>query len=248
MAVDGNALTTAANFKTANSISGSGEDTLIETLINRATSMIESLCDRKLKARNYNGFGTAFEHKNTSTGDTVISEDYIKFNGQKAIVDSDFLGRFYLPQYPIVPPSSVSGGHTNALTLILQRLTDRGSAVSGNESWETLDEFDDYIIDYENGYIQLLSGTFLHGNKNYRIKCTAGYTTIGSATQPYVPRDLEELCLYLAGRLYKEDLNTTSEKIGTWSRTYASGAEKSLFTTDPIVSAGLAKYTRLSIS
>lgn len=53
MAVGTYALTSLANLKAWLSITGSDADTLLESSIDRATSIIESYCDRKLKARTH---------------------------------------------------------------------------------------------------------------------------------------------------------------------------------------------------
>lgn len=251
MAVKDDALTTQANFKTAHGVSGTDDDALIDSLIDRATDWIESMTDRKLKARNYNGYSTKFDHAETGDAQEITSENYILFDGQDAVKDSRSLSRIYLPQYPIVYPDSVDdGGHANALAVVVERLTDRGSSVSGGEDWDALTEWDDYIIEYQKGEIRLVGSTLLTGTRNYRITCTAGYTTGHiSGSQPYVPDDLEQLCLYIAGRLYKEDFNVTSEKIGTWSRTYAGSRDNgmSILQSDPIISVGLAKYRKITL-
>lgn len=53
MAVDSRALTTAANVKTFLHISGSGDDALLESLIDRVSDKIERYCSRRFKAENY---------------------------------------------------------------------------------------------------------------------------------------------------------------------------------------------------
>ena len=53
MAVGTYALTTLANLKSALGISGSSEDAVLESMVDRATALIESACDRKLKSRTH---------------------------------------------------------------------------------------------------------------------------------------------------------------------------------------------------
>lgn len=182
-------------------------DNKIERLINRASAEIERLTNRKLKARNYNGSGTAF----ATTG--ITSEDYIHFSGSLQNCGGDTLvneagyGQFYLPQFPIqtVSPS---------ITFALHTLEDREAG-----DWDTsLVENREYVIDRETGLLTLLYGRFSTGFRNYRITCTAGYLDNGA--QPYVPYDLEELCLAMMKKLYRGDSGLQSETLGTWSRSF----------------------------
>lgn len=226
MAVLSDALTTTANLKTALGITASDQDTLLEQCIDRATQWIEGQTERKLKARNYNGFNTSsegsdFEHKTTSTGDTVPSEDYIIFSGQDAITENG-RGVFHLPQFPVLKVNSTNRNvinHPSALTFRLQALATRGS--SGGETWTSLTELDDYIVDYQNGVITLLGGPFTHGDKNYRIKCTAGLIGPTANAQPYVPADLQQCCVEIAKELFQGNEDVLSEQIGTWSKSYS---------------------------
>ena len=121
----------------------------------------------------------------------------------------------------------------NALAFELAVLSDRESDV-----WDAtaLTENTDYIVDYANGFIRLLAGIFTPGLKNYRVKCTAGFQ-IGAA-QPYVPDDLEGLCVDLCRQVYRNTKNLQSETLGTWSRTYNVAKE------DPLITAVIAKYSR----
>ncbi len=86
------------------------------------------------------------------------------------------------------------------MTFVLATLNDRGSGISGGEDWNMTElvEFDDFIVDRQNGILRNLNGAFVSGNRNYRITMAAGFK-VGSA-QPYVPADLEELCIAIAGR------------------------------------------------
>lgn len=59
MAIDSTALTTLANLKSYLGVTTSTDDTIMEDSINRATVMIESLCDRKFKARQFYEFASA---------------------------------------------------------------------------------------------------------------------------------------------------------------------------------------------
>lgn len=251
MAVRDFALSTLTNAKLALGISASdtSKDTYIEACIDRATLLIEDLTQRKLKARNYNGFnasgeGSDFEHKTTGTGDTVASEDFLHFDGNNCTRDENGYIVYYLPQYPILKVSGTNQNrihHPNAVTFRLDEIVSRGSQVSGYETWDALTEYDDYILNQETGAIRLLGGAFAAGQKNYRVKCTAGFSLKPANTQPYVPPDLEALCIEMTKSLFRENSNLQSESIGTWSRTYNHSVE------NPFVKSTLAAYSKISL-
>ena len=148
------------------------------------------------------------------------------FDGGWGTVDDNGYGEFYLPQFP-VQRSSVSG----ALSFELAYLASRDSS---GDTFTAYTEGDDYIVDYDKGIVRLIGWRFSPGQKNYRISCTAGYTSI--------PDDLEQLCIELCRMLYENRKNLQSEQIGTYRRTWDTQKQ------DPFVSDILAQYTRLSAS
>lgn len=237
MAVSSVSLTTLVNLKSALGIASAdtSKDTLLEQYIDRATFDIEGLTGRKLKARNYDG---ATAHGTTG----VAAEDYLYFDGTTTdkggdtLVDPDSgLGVFHVPQYPIQKSPTA-----NALTLQLAVLSERSSEISGGNTWDTDSyvEWDQFIVDYENGIIRLTGGTFAPGMRNYRLKCTAGYQ-YGSA-QPYVPPDLEQLCVAMVKKLFRNEYGVQSESLGTWSRSYDTAKQ------DELIDRLVARYTRFS--
>ena len=236
MAVSSVALTTLTKAKTQLGVSGSSDDTKLEQMIDQASRWIESQTERKLKARNYNGFGTAF----LTTG--ITSEDYLYFSGNRrdlgGDVDLEPNGYFvyHLPQWPVQRQTV-----TNALAVALHVLTNRAAGAAGaGDMWDTsLTEGDDYIVDYERGKLILVGTAFEPGYRNYRIQCTAGYLT--GAAQPYVPEDLELLCLKMLDLAYNDASGLQSERIGTWSRTFDTAKS------DPFVDDTLSRYRRLSL-
>lgn len=232
MAVSTTALTTLANARAALGIAtaDTSKDTLIEQYIDRATAQIESATERKLKARKYNNGGST--HGTTGVSD----EDFLFFSGSTldeggdTVVDPNGYGVFYLPQYPV---------QANAdLTFALGVLTARTSA---GETWSTTDlvEWEDYVVDREKGILRLLGGRFTPGFRNYRITMCAGYK-VGNA-HPYVPADLEQLCIALVKKMFRNESGVTSESLGTWSKSY------DVSKADEYINATLAKYRRLSV-
>jgi hypothetical protein len=212
VALNAIALTTLANFKEALRVPAATDatnDPIYERFINRATDAIESKTGRKLKARRYNNAGST--HPTT----TVADEDYLYFSGYTldkggdTIRDENGYGVLHLPQWPVQANS--------VLTFVLAPLSSRDS---DGEEWDSADlvENEDYILDRTNGILRLLNGSFSPGYRNYRITCAAGYQT--GAAQPYVPGDLEELCIEMAKKLLRGEAGVTSEKLGTWAKTY----------------------------
>lgn len=202
------ALTTLANLKEQLDITDTSQDSRLEQVINRVTAWLETQTNRKLKARNYNGGGTAF------SGTTVASEDYLYFDGRSSDVNERGQGVLYLP-VPVVRPSA--GGSAFELAV----LTDRQTGADGaGDTWSTTDllEGRDYLVDYKTGTVTKLSGTFTTGYRNYRVKCTGGYYDVNGPAK--VPQDLEALCLELCKQMHRESGNVQSESIGTWSRVY----------------------------
>jgi hypothetical protein len=141
VAVHATALTTLTSLKSVGiAAADTSKDTLLEQYIDRATQWIEGRTERKLKARNYNGFnasgeGSDFDHKTSSSGDTVPSENYLFFDGHAAVKDDKGFALFYLSQFPIVRVSGSNRNaihHPNAVTFRIQELTNlpsRGRAM-----------------------------------------------------------------------------------------------------------------------
>lgn len=224
MAVAANALTSLANFKEAIGVpaaTDSTNDPKYERFINRASDAIENQTGRKLKARHYDGgSGT---HGTTGVAD----EDYLYFSGHTldrggdTIRDENGYGVLHLPQYPVEANSVV--------VFKLGVLVGRDD--SGVEWDDTqLLENRDFLLDRKNGVIRLLGGVFSSGYQNYRITCSAGYST--------VPGDLEELCIEMAKKLLKNEGGVTSESIDSWSKSYDVKAASSF------IDATLSLYRR----
>ena len=235
MAVLTNALTTTANAKAALGIASAdtSNDTLIAQYIDRATAQIESMTERKLKARKYNGSSGTFT---LGGSDTIASEDYLFFSGSTidkggdTVCDPSGYGIYHLPQYPVLANTD--------LTFALGVLTARAAA---GETWSdtTLVEWVDFVVDREKGILRLTGGRFTPGFRNYRITMAAGYKF--GAAQPYVPPDLEQVCIAMVKKLFRNESGVTSESLGTWSKSY--DVEKA----DKFIDDTIAKYRRLSV-
>jgi hypothetical protein len=245
--IQSDALTTLESLKEFLNVTGTDQDGKLERVINRVTWWIEDTTRRKfnngtrggLKARRYNG-DTGSAPNNVHTTTKVRDEDYIYFDGTTkdkgghTLINCDTgLAEFHLPAYPVQADS--------VLTFALAVLSNRTN--SGGETWDTtsLLQNDAYVLDRENGILRLLSGTFTPGTRNYRITCAAGYQY--GDNQPYVPPDLEGVCLELCKQVYRDDRAVLSESIGSWSRQYSGDLKKA----DPYVMGVLAKYTRFSL-
>jgi hypothetical protein len=247
MSVNADALTSLENLKASLKITNTTDDAYLEQLINRATWQVEGDARRKseggkygFKARRYNGLTGGAATLGAHPTTLVLDEDYVTFSGSTTDKGGDTLinpdtglGEYHLPAYPVQANS--------VLTFALAILSQRGSAVSGNQTWDTTSyvEFDQYVVDRERGALKLLGGTFEPGILNYRITMAAGYQ-VGS-NQPFVPYDLEQLCVEYCKKLWLEDDGVTSESLGTWSRSY--DLEKS----QEKVARILERYSRFSV-
>lgn len=226
------ALTTLAHFKTRNGLTTGENDQLIEQIIDAVSDWIESQTQRKFKRREYNGGSSTHATTGVADADYIYFNGYTKDKGGDTVVDEARYGLFYLPTWPVAP--------SDDFTFVLENLSKRGSSVSGKEEWSTnLNEWDDYILDRENGILRRLGGAFVGGFRNYRITMAAGYQE-GSA-HPYVPDDLEQLCIRLASERFDDRSNLQSEKIGTWSRTFDTTKA------DPFIDQTLMRYTRITL-
>jgi hypothetical protein len=91
MAVGTHALVSLADLKTYLGISGSTDDTILEKCIDRATAIIESYCDRKLKARTFHEFLMPEGDRTVKTEEfPIVSIDTIAFGSQTSFtIESD---------------------------------------------------------------------------------------------------------------------------------------------------------------
>jgi len=238
VSLNANALTTVANLKEVVGIASAdtSKDSALERIINRTTLFLEGELNRKLKARRYNG-NTATPPANIHATTNVTDEDYLYFSGSRkdrggdAVIDPRGYGLYYLPAWPVR-----SNAETGSIPFVLSPLLTRDS---NGETWDdtALQEYRDYLVNRETGELRLLAGSFTPGVRNYRVTMCAGY--LNGSAQPYVPDDLEGLCLEIARDVYRNSRDVTSESIGTWSRSYDKSKA------DPYVEGLISKYSRV---
>lgn len=235
MSLKSEALTTLASAKLSLGIpaANTDDDTLIEDLIDAATDYIESETNRKLVKRNYNRSTKASasdDHAITGVDDQL----FYRFSG-------DGRSSFHiLPQYPV----------DDTATFLLEFLNQRGSSVSGNETWEsnTYVLWDSYVVDYDTGTIRIVNenlskGFFAFGDRNFRVTYTAGFAEpsgSGTPVAPWVPQDLQRACNELVKNMFNDSDNLSMERIGDWTRAFDTKKES------PFLGLTIAKYTAVS--
>lgn len=86
MALAANALTTVAGVKTYMGVTGSGSDTLIETLVNNVSDQIERWCDRTFVASSYTEFIDARGTRTLAVANPPIATvDLVAFGARHAL-------------------------------------------------------------------------------------------------------------------------------------------------------------------
>ncbi len=91
MAVGTHAITSLENLKAFLGLTGTSDDVILEQCIDRATAIIESYCDRKLKARTFHEFLMPFGDRTVKTEEfPIVSIDTIAFGSQTSFsISSD---------------------------------------------------------------------------------------------------------------------------------------------------------------
>lgn len=273
MAVGTYALTSLENLKNYLDITGTSDDVILEGCIDRATGIIESHCDRKLKSRTYYEFLMPEGDRTVRTEEhPIISVDAISYGSKTTFsIESDtgttdvvatvaFDGTdlrlhkvasngttttstLSAATYPTTSAlvsqinSAVSGWTAtltvNAYTRSLYHFGGHGVTDANCEVHYASDNVSDYRIDYGSGRIHIIADRFpairsddAHANRfpsgfyPVFIQYTAGYAT--------VPNDLEQVCLEIAGDLFRErlqDRTLQQESLGDYSYTQAAIAD-----------------------
>ena len=235
MALDTYALTTlaAANTYLGLTADGGVVDAYVETLINRASDIIESALNRLLKARlyikeRYNGndqevlyfkqypvlainldnlaWDAAGKTLTRNDGGSFVDDGFVV--GDKVLVqDSEYNSGLL----------TIAAAGVAALVLTFDD-TIVDDAVDDNvilshcrELWinDSLIDEDDYEVNEDHIYYR---AGFSEGHMNIRITKYAGYITI--------PDDIEDKCLELVKLAYDNSKDVKSEKLGSYSITY----------------------------
>ena len=236
MAIDIYALTTlaAANTYLGLTSDGAAVDAYIETLINRASDIIESALNRLLKVRLYvkkrisgNGQETLYFEQYPvlavnldnlvwdAAGKTVTRNDGGSFvkdgfaDGNKVLVQNSEENSGLLTIDGVVDPLYI----TFSDTIVDDAIDDNVIISRHRELWvnDDLVDGDDYEVNENHIYYR--SG-FSKGHMNIRHTYYAGYNTI--------PDDIEAKCLELVKSAYDKDKNKDikSEKLGPYSVTF----------------------------
>ena len=236
MAIDQYALTSLAAANTYLGLTSDAGvvDAYIETLINRASDIIENALNRKLKVRLYvkkriSGNGQEvlyFEQYPVlavnldnlawdAAGKTVTRNDGGSFvkdgfaDGNKVLVQNSEENSGLLTIDGVVAPLYITFSDT-----IVDDAVDSNVIISRHrELWvnDDLVDGDDYEVNEDHIYYRC---GFSVGHMNIRRTYYAGYNTI--------PDDIEAKCLELVKSAYDKDKNKDikSEKIGPYSVTF----------------------------
>lgn len=234
MAVDQYALTTlaAANTYLGLTADGGVVDAYVETLINRASDMIESALNRLLKARLYvkerhSGIGQEQLYFNQYPV-LAVNLDNLSWDAAAKTLTRNDGGSFVKDGFAdgnevLVQNSEFNSGlltingvvTANVITfdeVIVDDVIDDNVIISRcRELWinDSLVDGDDYEVNSDHIYYR--SG-FSIDHMNIRVTYYAGYDTI--------PDDIEAKCLELVKMGYDKNKNVKSEKIGPYSVTF----------------------------
>lgn len=236
MAIDNYALTTLTNANTYLGLTSDGgaQDAYIESIINRASDIIESYCHRKFRARlyvkeRYSGIGQEVLYFNQYPVLAVNLDNLVWDAAAKTVTRNDG-GSFVVDGFVAGDKILVQNSNKNSglLTIatggvaetvltfedtIIDDTEDNNVILSHfRELWidDNLISENDYEVNHNHIYYP---GGFPKGHMNIRITYYGGYTTI--------PDDLEQACLKLVKYVYEKNEDVKSEKLGAYSITYA---------------------------
>jgi len=235
MAIDTYALTTlaAANTYLGLTADGGVVDAYIETLINRASDIIESALNRLLKARlyvkeRYSGNNQEALYFNQYPVLAVNLDNLAWDAAGKTLTRNDggsfVIDGFVAADKVLVQNSEYNSGLLTVAALGVEALvltfTDTivDDAIDDNvilshcrELWinDSVVDEDDYEVN--NNHIYYRSG-FSKDHMNIRVTYYAGYITI--------PDDIQAKCLELIKMGYDKNRDVKSEKIGPYSITF----------------------------
>ena len=233
MAIDKYALTNLANALTYLGLPEGEQDSYIESIINRASSIIESALDRKLKIRlyvkeRYDGKGQDILYLRQYPLIAITLDDLVwdstnqkvtRNDGGSFVTDGFIVGDKVLVQNSnknsgllTITASGVLPTFLKFYEAVVEDTDDDNVTISHFRGlWINDDEIDgdDYLINQDNIYY---TGGFPKGHQNIRVTYYAGYIAI--------PDDIEECCLRLVKKIYDKDRDVKSESLGPHSITY----------------------------
>lgn len=235
MALDTYALTTlaAANTYLGLTTDGGVVDAYVETLINRASDIIESALLRRLKARlyvkeRYNGndqevlyfkqypviavnldnlaWAAAGKTLTRNDGGSFVTDGFVA--ADKVLVQNSEYNSGLLT---IAAAGVAALVLTFTDTIVDDAIDDNVILSHCRELWidDSVVDEDDYEVNKDHIYY---NAGFSEGHMNIRITYYAGYKTI--------PDDIEAKCLELIKMAYDKNKNVKSEKIGPYSITF----------------------------
>lgn len=234
MAIDTYALTTLALANTYLGLTADGGviDAYIETLINRASDIIESALNRLLKARlyvkvRYSGNDQEVLYLRQYPV-LAVNLDNLAWSVDKKVTRNDggsFVDDGFVVADKVLVQNSeensglltIAAGGVAALVLTfdeaitLDAVDDNVILSHFRELWinDSVVDGDDYEVNEDHIYYR---AGFSKGHMNIRATSYAGYITI--------PDDIESKCLELIKMAYDKNKDVKSEKLGPYSVTF----------------------------
>lgn len=233
--LDTYALTTLAKANTYLGLTADtgAIDAYIETIINRASDIIENYCHRKFKGRlyikeRYDGNDQEIIYLKQYPVLAINLDNLAWSSTLKKVTRSDggsFIDDGFLAADKVLVQNSddnsglltiaTSGVAALVLTFTDTIVTDTDDdnviLSRFRELWINDDEIDEDDYEVNEDHIYYNAG-FSEGHKNVRMTYYAGYATI--------PDDLEQACLKLIKLAYDKDEGIKSESLGPHSITY----------------------------
>jgi hypothetical protein len=192
-------------------------------VINRVSRFIENTIERKIMARNYDG---TTKHPTTA----IPAESPLYFDWDD-FVKTNRGYELYLPAFPI------HRGGDDDITFELAYLSQRDST---GETFSTanITEWEDYIIEEDDGVIifpnfPTVTAPVSPNIRIYRLKATLGFEDI--------PEAVEMAALELCEMMYRDGKGVTSERLGSWAKTYDLSKQKDM------IEDSLGEYCRYKL-
>jgi hypothetical protein len=250
MSLDSNALVTLAEAKTYLGISGSDDDTLLNSLINNSSTAIESYCDRNFIAQNYSEFYNGLGQRKLRLRNFPVTSIQRLATGSKLALTvsstdtTDLRASVEVREDKVNLQRFASNGtesnteltfatYKTTSALATQITSTTGFTAEANDNALTTDLYRVGAID-DRATIEFIDASdyafFGRGNDEgirmptsfagILVDYTAGYTNVAS-----IPKDLKQACLLMVQYLFnlsKQDTTLASESIGAYSYSTAT--------------------------